>query len=1161
MRVLILCCFWNIGGLKDKLEDELFLTEIKGNDIILLAETHIGHNQKISLEGYFCYQVCRPVSGNGRFYGGLAVLIKSHIRPHVSILKNTKKDFQWLKFDKTFFNFQRDLYVCLAYIPPSQSSYTHNLTSDLLDDLENEISLYTSCGDVMVCGDLNARTASSPDCIINDEINHLPVYQDYAVDIPLTHRVSKDTITDARGKSLLETCIGNQIRILNGRSFGDMMGRYTCYTPNGASVVDYTMVSESILNKVLYFHVSDFIATLSDCHSKLTWAILANFNCSNSVQQLKPIPSKFIWDRNSDFKFQLSLQSPDIQDKISIFLNKDITDINEAAKDLNNILLDSANKSLKVINVKQTDSPSLVRKSMKKKRQWFDLDLRLMRKRVISNGKLYSLFPKDPIVRGRYFKLFRTYNKTKRSKERQYKKHLLEQIENLHSENPKEYWNLIDKLKDVNCQNPSDNVKPEDWVNHFKSLGELNDSHRTRVNELESSLEKLEKQPVYNTLDNRIELKDVYKSISKLKNHKAAGLDSICNEMLKCSQMALGPCFLKIFNACLSDGQYPSCWSEGYITPLHKSDNTHDPSNYRGISITNAVGKLFNSILDARLDSYLTENSIIDKCQIGFTKKARTSDHMFVLKTLIDKYCNKKDGNLFACFVDFRKAFDSVIHTGIKIKLLQNGVGTRFYNVIKSMYANNQFCVRITNGLTEYFKVGVGVRQGDPLSPNLFKIFINDLPSYLESTQDPVHLHNIALHCLMYADDLVILSESKTGLQAKLDALENFCNDWCLTININKTKVMIFNKAGRLIKGNFKVQNKEVECVSTYRYLGLYFSASGSFSYAKAELYKKGLKAFYKLCKNILNLQPSVLTSLHLFDHTVKPILLYGCEMWGVFNALSTKFRNGLSLDKIYLNNEPDKLHMKFAKFTLGVHKKSCNFAVMSELGRYPYYIDMIKAMFKFWYRIEHLHPDSLLFNALQCSKNIEVAGNSWFNTVNQLSNLLNLPLSECMLLRQSSFHNKLTRTLKAKYLDEWNTKKQVCASGKLDLYTKVKNNFGLEKYLNILNFPLRRDITRLRISSHKLNIETGRYAKKRVDRADRLCTNCSLGVLGDEIHFLFHCPTFKTNREPLINLASKLCKNFLGLSNTNKYIWLLNCEDQNLVNCLACYVHENLDK
>ena len=235
-------CFWNIGGLKDKLEDDMFLSEIKQNDIVLLAETHVGHNQKIILEGFHCFQVCRPVSGNGRFYGGLAVLIKSHIRPYISILQNTNKDFQWLKFDKSFFNFQRDLYVCLAYIPPNQSSYTQNLPNDLLDDLEKEISHYSTCGDVMICGDFNARTAASPDYIVNDEIDHLPVYQGYAVDLPSTPRVSKDAIIDTRGKSIFDVCIGNQIRILNGRCFGDMFGRYTCYTPNGASVVDYTII-------------------------------------------------------------------------------------------------------------------------------------------------------------------------------------------------------------------------------------------------------------------------------------------------------------------------------------------------------------------------------------------------------------------------------------------------------------------------------------------------------------------------------------------------------------------------------------------------------------------------------------------------------------------------------------------------------------------------------------------------------------------------------------------------------------------------------------------------------------------------------------------------------------------------------------------------------
>ena len=80
----------------------------------------------------------------------------------------------------------------------------------------------------------------------------------------------------------------------------------------------------------------------------------------------------------------------------------------------------------------------------------------------------------------------------------------------------------------------------------------------------------------------------------------------------------------------------------GYIKPLHKSDDLYGPSNYRGVSITNAVGKVFNSILEARIDTFLTENSVIDKFQIGFMKEVRTSDHMFILEALIDKYCSKK---------------------------------------------------------------------------------------------------------------------------------------------------------------------------------------------------------------------------------------------------------------------------------------------------------------------------------------------------------------------------------------------------------------------------------------------------------------------------------------------------------------------------------------
>jgi hypothetical protein len=88
---------------------------------------------------------------------------------------------------------------------------------------------------------------------------------------------------------------------------------------------------------------------------------------------------------------------------------------------------------------------------------------------------------------------------------------------------------------------------------------------------------------------------------------------------------------------------------------------------------------------------------------IGFTRKARTSDHMFILKCIIDQYCKTKDGRVFACFVDFQKAFDKVIHTGIKLKLLEIGVSSRFYNIIKNMYSYSTSCVKINDKHDQMF--------------------------------------------------------------------------------------------------------------------------------------------------------------------------------------------------------------------------------------------------------------------------------------------------------------------------------------------------------------------------------------------------------------------------------------------------------------------------
>ena len=163
-------------------------------------------------------------------------------------------------------------------------------------------------------------------------------------------------------------------------------------------------------------------------------------------------------------------------------------------------------------------------------------------------------------------------------------------------------------------------------------------------------------------------------------------------------------------------GYYPDTWANGYISPIFKSDDPADPNNYRGTTITSNLVKVFNNVLNTRLDSFLTEHNLIHPSQVGFTKHARTSDHCFIVKCLIhnnyivDKYCtcSTKEGRLYACFIDFQKAFDSVIHCGLTLKLLQLNVGCKFYNIINNMYSKSEACVKTGDLLTASFPIKLG---------------------------------------------------------------------------------------------------------------------------------------------------------------------------------------------------------------------------------------------------------------------------------------------------------------------------------------------------------------------------------------------------------------------------------------------------------------------
>ena len=161
----------------------------------------------------------------------------------------------------------------------------------------------------------------------------------------------------------------------------------------------------------------------------------------------------------------------------------------------------------------------------------------------------------------------------------------------------------------------------------------------------------------------------------------------------------------------------------------------------------------------------------LHKSQIGFLPNNRTADHVFTPQTFIDNYVHNHKEKIYACFVDFKKAFDLVWHVGFLHKLLRITVGDCFYNLIKSLYFNSTYTIKIAHKQTRPFRYVRGVREGCILIPLLFNLYISDLPSAFENTLwDPFVLPNSTkINSLFYADDLIILSRSKTGLQNCLD--------------------------------------------------------------------------------------------------------------------------------------------------------------------------------------------------------------------------------------------------------------------------------------------------------------------------------------------------------------------------------------------------------
>jgi hypothetical protein len=767
--------------------------------------------------------------------------------------------------------------------------------------------------------------------------------------------------------------------------------------------------------------------------------------------------------------------------------------------------------------------------------------------------------PTNPFIKSKLLSESKEYKKLRKQKQKEFIDSLYHELDQLHKNNPKGYMNIINSIRDgsfdKSVKDDTGHVSPDKWREHFQRLLGPPVDRRQDLHDYIS-----ENCDLYSSeLDRPFSVSEFSAAVKSLKNNKAPAFDRVSNEMLKIAHPIAGRQLLFIFNAVLATGKVPSIWKDNILTPIHKSGSLTDPDNYRGIAVGSCVCKLFSKLLNKRLEIKANTDNMVSPEQGSGKCGSRTADHLLVVKFLIDKYVNIQGGKLFACFVDLRKCFDTIPRDLLFYSLLKNhSIGGQFLKVIKEIYDKNQLFVKVSEGLCQSFVTTKGVLQGEINSPLLFNIFVDKITKVFDESCDPVFLNNTPQNCLLWSDDLAIFSTTARGLQNSIDKMCLFYASLGLEISLKKTKIIIFNKSGKLLRGyNFVCNGTALEVTNEYQYLGIKFTPSGSMTLATNELCAKASRAWFSISNIIYtNKRMPVKRAMELFDSLVTPVALYASEFWLPSLMQKICFSSVENMFSFWESLKCETINQRFCRMLLSVHGKASRLAVLGELGRYPLFVRALQHCLAYKHSLASKPRDSPV--ALAMAEMAVWTGQGkdcWLGRVETIGHLLKVPRPN-----QWSTGKVFGRQIKSRFdrfwLDQINFEKPGSDGNnhnKLRTYSRFKASFTIEPYVECINNRNQRsDLTRLRVSAHGLGIERLRYTRPPIPPAQRGCRFCGppgprvaigspgRGPVDDEQHAITACGLMAEEREQMYREMSDMCPTFGSLCCQDKFVRLL---------------------
>ena len=1055
-------------------------------DIIVFTETWLMAGQSApSIVGYTAFTFSRPTQHQRRAQGGIAVYVRDALAGRVG---------EWHVCPQACFAILRvpgvlpsgrDLMLVACYIPPANSPH---YDAGVWQRLEERLGDAFAVGDPLIVGDLNARTGDRPDFPPDAATASSfagGVHFEGVVPVSSVRR-SQDarSSVNASGRRLLTLCMRLGLRIANGRVPGDEHGALTFVgRGGGTSLIDYVLSSPNIMPLIQELHVraapeSDHLAV----HLRLR-----SLTAVPPPRDPPPAPPPRMMGDDRVLQWAEVLSSQRCSDTLA-----EVLAIARTTSDRQSLLTVCAKFDALISETwagTGRDSAAAGRaarqpchRSREQSAQWFSPELSRMR--AEATRAMHRCSRSEEAVHAR-----RVYQRCLRRTRRAFIRRRSVALATQFRGEPRKFWS---------CFSSRGSAPPpigvEQMTAHFRQLfGQASPVTAAGAGDVPSPALQ-HRTADGNVLSRHITAAEVVDGIFRLQRCKASvGLLSL--DALRAAAPTLAGCIAALFNACVRAGTLPPDWALCRITPIHKGGDAMVAGNYRGIAVSTVLAKLYATLLTVRLSEWSERHRLRAVGQAGFRAGHSPADQMLVLRTMIESARADREP-LFACFVDFQKAYDSVPRALLWRKLQSLGVTGWYLQAVQALYADVPLVVQGAPLDTLPFHSLLGVKQGCPLSPLLFGIYVDDLELTFAGSgldiQAPA-LGGQPVPPLFYADDLALLARSQAGLQSQMDLLKVYSEKWQLTVNVAKTRAMVFRRAGSAaVQLHLVHRGSEVEVVDSFCYLGVVFHCTAPFSDAgvvRAATGHRAALAMARRCRE-LGIQDPVMR-LQLFDALVRPVMLYGVEVWGPH-----------SLGQLDAHFERE--HRSFLRRLLGVRESTPSAVVLAELGRYPLAVLATVHVCKYWNRLMAMEDSRLVRLAFLESVRLATLPTRFAVRASWAAQVASL-LAVTPLLATGPRHIDIKAALSAlqrRYLtsvQESELPKVQTYLGHIAAPLRI-GCYSVAAYLREVTSRVQlRHLAQLRTGSHRLRVETGRWERPRLERQERLCLRCLAGEVDDE--------------------------------------------------------------